>query len=204
MPFTQVLIILFVSTAGSWLSACLFIRFLFNPAKAKKIAGIKLQGILPASQAVLANEIAAFVNKHFLSPEFVTEKIVSPALLQKLQPEIEIHIDHFLKEKLSVAFPLLSKFMGEKTLSRFKEAFLAEVEILFPALLKNYTASLIQQLNPEKMIAQKINNISIPAIEKIILARASKQIYSVKLAAAVFGLLTGTVQVLIIICLNKV
>ena len=194
MPITQVLIILLVSTSGSFVLVSLLIRLLFHPLRLKKIAGIKLQGILPANQAALSNEIAAFISQPFLSPQNLEEKIVSPIILQKLKPEIELHIDHFLKVKLEDAFPLLSKLMGEKTLNRFKQAFLTEVEILFPNILKNYAANLLNELSIEK-----INQLFIPAIEKVFLVRAAKQLNILRLIGAVFGLFIGLLQVLIII-----
>ena len=51
------------------------------------------------------------------------EKVTDPENLNKLKPEIETHIDSFLREKLKETFPMLSMFIGDKTINQLKSCF---------------------------------------------------------------------------------
>ena len=83
----------------------------------------------------LTVKLGQVVGKELLSFDEIEEKITDPENLQKLRPDIEAHIDHFLRNKLKDVFPMLATLMGEKTILQLKDAFLLELESLFPVLM---------------------------------------------------------------------
>jgi len=70
----------------------------------------------------------------------IEQKIISAENLEKLKPEIEKHLDDFLNHKLREVFPILSKFIGVKTINQLKDAFLTELETIFPVMINRYMA----------------------------------------------------------------
>lgn len=198
MPVILSTLVILVAAIGCWLLSVLFTRILFRPYSPKDIIGFRLHGIVPAILPGIARYAGGMVQSAFLSQDKIAEKLSDPALMQALRPEIENHIDQFLQTKLKEAFPLLSNFMGEKTLNKFKSAFLTEVETILPELLKNYSNRFIGQLNPEQLLVDKLNSIRLEEIEAMVQQRAGRQIKQFHLAAALIGLLIGALQVLII------
>jgi len=157
------------------------------------LLGFKLHGIIPARQAFLAGKIGTVIQSEFANYKGLDEKISDPALLEKLKPQIEEHVDHFLKEKLKSVFPLLAQFMGEKTISQFKTAFLIEIDNLFPALMKNYVGELKNEIRFDKIVSEKINAISMNSLKISFYSAAGKEIRNFKIACACIGLLSGCI-----------
>lgn len=198
MPVILSTLLIVIAVLSGWLIAVFFTRILFRPYSPKDILGFRFSGIVPAMLPGLAAQLSAIVEKEFLSQDKIASRIGDPALMQELKPEIEEHIDAFLKTKLKEAFPLLSNFMGEKTLSKFKAAFLTEVESILPDLLKNYSGRLMDQWQPAQLVREKISHIDVAAIEKMVRQQAGRQLMLLQLAGALIGLVCGIIQVLII------
>jgi len=203
MPATLIILLIVLSTASGWFIAAILITTLFYPLQEKKIAGIRVQGIIPAHRQQLADAIASSITNSFLNEENISKSISSPEIMQKLQPEIEIHVDIFLKEKIQEAFPLLYKFMGDKTLAKFKAAFMTEVEILFPVLIRNYAGIALAEMQPQKMVADKIKTMPVQKLAEAFEEKVGRQLIRFKLLGASIGLLTGILQVFFILLLKK-
>jgi uncharacterized membrane protein YheB (UPF0754 family) len=198
MPVILSTLVILLAALGCWLLSVLFIRILFRPYSPKDFIGFRLHGIVPALLPRIAEYAGNMVQTELLSQDKIAAKLSDPALMDALRPEIESHIDQFLQTKLKEAFPLLSNFMGEKTLGKFRSAFLTEVETILPELLKNHSGRLIGQFNPEQLLAEKLNSSRISEMEAMVHQHAGRQIKLFQLAAALLGLLLGIIQVLII------
>jgi len=190
-------LIILIATAGGWLTTVLFLHLLFKPYYPFKLMGFSISGILPALQPGLAKDFAAAIVKNYLSKDEIAYKLSNPVLIHQLRPEIETHVDKFLQEKLPEAFPLLSKFMEDKTLSKFKEAFLSEVELIFPVMLKSYSEKLMSEWKPQQQIEEKLNAISIPLLKEMIEKHTSRQLKLFKLYGALGGAILGIIQCLL-------
>ena len=99
----------------------------------------------------------------------IEKKVTDPENLSKLKPEIEKHIDSFLRDKLKDTFPMLSMFIGDKTINQLKAAFLMELESLFPVLMKSYMTKLEQELDLEKIVTEKVASFSSNKLLPVIL-----------------------------------
>jgi uncharacterized membrane protein YheB (UPF0754 family) len=112
-------------------------------------------------------------------------------------PLIEGHIDVFLREKLPKQMPVISMFIGDKTINELKAVFTAELETLFPVIMKNYMSSLQEDLNLEKIVVEKVAAFSSDKMEQVLNAIMSKEFRFVEIIGGVLGLLIGLLQVLI-------
>src|SRR6202012_1817668 len=135
------------------------------------------------------------VSRELLSFGEIEKKITDPGNLQKLKPEIEAHIDHFLRNKLKDVFPMLSMLIGDKTIGQLKDAFIVELENLFPVLMKNYMDKLQDDLDLEKIVTEKIAGFSAEKLEDMLDQITKKEFKFLELSGAFFGLLIGVIQV---------
>mgnify|MGYP001231019046 CR=1 FL=1 len=191
-----ILIILFSCLTG-WLVIRLILKILFWPEKPLPALGFKFQGLLPKHQPLIAEQLAEMAGREFFSISSLKEKAANPASFDKLKPEIEYHIDHFLREKLKESFPMLSMFIGDKTINQLKGAFLLELESLFPVIMNSYLSNLENDLNPKQLIAEKIAGLSLKRSGILANKSAKKLFIRLQLAGALTGLLMGLLQVLL-------
>ncbi len=191
-----------ISAFIGWITNWVAIKMLFRPKQPKKILGITFHGIFPKRQVQFAEHLGKLVSKELLSFSAIEEKITHPDSLKKMMPLVDEHIEHFLRNKLSATIPMLSMFIGDKTIQQLKETFMVELEELFPILMKNYMGSLQKELDLEKIVIEKVSNFSSEKLEEILLQIMSKEFKFVEIIGAVLGFLIGLLQVFITIMQN--
>jgi uncharacterized membrane protein YheB (UPF0754 family) len=197
MHWTGYIITLLLSTFTGWVTTWIAIKMLFHPRKPIKILGYTLQGIFPKNQRLIAEKLGQVVGKELLSFDEIEQKVTNPENLQKLKPAIEEHIDNFLNNKLKEVFPMLSMFIGEKTTTQLKAAFLLELETLFPILMKTYMNKLQDDLDLEKIVTEKVASFSSEKLEDILNQITKNEFKFLEFIGGFFGLLIGLFQILI-------
>ncbi len=197
MSWTDYIVPILFSAFTGWVTTWIAIKMLFHPRKPISIFGFKVQGIFPKNQQLIAQKLGQVVSKEFLSFAEIEAKVINPDNLEKLKPEIEAHIDIFLREKLVTLFPMLSIFIGDKTINQLKTAFLTELENLFPILMKNYMKKLESDLDLEKIVTEKVASFSSEKLEDILNQITKKEFQFLEVIGAVFGFIIGLVQVLL-------
>ena len=180
MALLQYILPLLLSCFTGWFVIWISIKLLFRPLKPITIGSFKIQGILPANQQLIAEKIGRMVSTELFSFDALQQKVTDPENFNKLKPEIEKHIDSFLRVRLKETFPMLSMMIGDKTINQLKTAFLTELETLFPAVMKSYVSNLEKDLDIEKEISEKIAGFSISKTEDLVYKSAKKQLIGKK------------------------
>jgi uncharacterized membrane protein YheB (UPF0754 family) len=112
-------------------------------------------------------------------------------------PQVEEHIDLFLRVRLPAQMPVISMFIGDKTISELKTVFTAEMETLFPVVMNGYMNTLQEDLDLEKLIAEKLAGLSSRQLEQALRSVMKRQFRLLELAGAVLGLVVGVIAVLL-------
>ncbi len=197
------LVIIFFSSLTGWFIPWILIKGLFWPIKPINIAGIRLHGIIPSKQGYLAEKIGKSFQSAFEAYKGLDEKLANPVLLEKLRPEIEVHIDHFLKEKLKTVFPILAPFIGDKTLNQFKNAFLTEIDNLLPVLINNYMSELKKEIKLDGIISDKFNALSMQTVKDVFHKNMKNEFRYFMAASTLFGLISGILTSVILFFMMK-
>ena len=191
------LIIPLISAFIGWVTNWIAIKMLFHPREPKKILGITFHGIFPKRQLQFAEKLGKLVSDEFLSFTDIEQKISDPQNLQKIMPMIENHIDDFLRNRLSIEMPVISMFIGDKTIIKLKSAFMKEIESLFPLVMKQFASNLKTELDLEHIVIKKVSAFSSDKLEEILYQIMSKEFRFVEIIGAVIGFIIGVVQVVL-------
>lgn len=148
--------------------------------------------IWPKRQSAIADGVSRFVVQEFSSLN-LEQKIADPANLSKARPVIESHIDNFLRVKLKEQMPMISMFIGDKTIDSLKAIFLKELENLFPEVMKQFAGNMKTDLGIEKIVREKISGISSEYVNKIL----GKDLRYIASICAFTGFITALIQILI-------
>lgn len=196
MTGIQLFVFVICSTVTGWLISWLLTYLLFKSSSTNK-------GLIPGFTSYLTNEVGDMLQQAFESSTIIDEKISDPRMLEKMKPQIEQHVDFFLNEKLATVFPLLYKFMGEKTLSQFKVAFMTEIDLLFPVIIKNYMSTVKKEIRIAHLISESIQHIPMETARQSFFKSAKKEIFYLRCCCALIGLITGLTGLGIIYFINK-
>ncbi|MBL7760703.1 MAG: DUF445 family protein [Sediminibacterium sp.] len=186
-----------ISAFIGWFTNWIAIKMLFHPREPKRILGIRFQGIFPKRQQQFAQKLGKMVSNELLSFQDIEAKISNPANVQKLMPFVEEHIDHFLRVKLADQMPVISMFIGDKTINQLKAVFIAELTELFPVIMKNYMNNLQEELDLEKIVIEKVSGFSSDKLEEMLNAIMAKEFRFVEIIGGVLGFVIGLIQVLL-------
>lgn len=184
-----------ISAFIGWFTNWVAIKMLFHPKNPVKFLSITFHGIFPKRQQQFAEKLGKLVGEELLSFSDIEQKITNPDNLQKVMPQLETHIDHFLRVKLSDTMPMISMFIGDKTIDKLKSVFMTELETLFPKMMKDYTTNLRSQLDLEQIVTDKVKAFSSDKLESILYQVMAKEFKFVEIIGAVLGFIIGLLQV---------
>ncbi|HQV55260.1 MAG: DUF445 family protein [Chitinophagaceae bacterium] len=192
-----------ISAFIGWITNWVAIKMLFHPRTPKRILGITFHGIFPKRQQKFAEKLGKLVSEEFLSFDDIEAKISNPENLKQIMPIIETHIDDFLRNKLKDEMPVISMFIGDKTIGNLKTMFMKEIETLLPIVMKQYAANLKTELDLEQIVITKVAAFSSDKLEEVLYQIMSKEFRFVEIIGAVIGFLIGSLQVIFTYFINK-
>jgi uncharacterized membrane protein YheB (UPF0754 family) len=187
----------FISAFIGWFTNWVAIKMLFHPKKPIKILGITFIGIFPKRQVQFAEKLGKLVSDELLSFQDIESKITNPTNIDQLMPQIDAHIEHFLRVKLADQMPVISLFIGDKTIQQMKSVFMTELKELFPGIMKSYMGNLQRDLDLEKIVIEKVKGFSTEKLEQILNDIMSKEFRFIEILGGVLGFLIGIIQVIL-------
>ena len=155
----QLLLLPLLVAGFGWLISWGFIKIIFFPHQSFRLAGRQWQSIF--------SKKAGQISIGQILPE-----LTQGDSFQKILPFIDAKLDAFFKERLVQKMPIISMFIGDKTIAQLKEVFLEELAQIFPALLSEFTQSTANAflLNIETKWSKKIEHYLLKATQKIRIA----------------------------------
>lgn len=95
--------------------------------------------------------------------------------------------------------PVVGMFVGDKTINNLKALFIAELEQLFPEIMKNYMSTLQQEIDLAAMITGKLIADPASAMEAVFLRLLKKELKMVRLMGALAGCIIGLLQLAVML-----
>jgi uncharacterized membrane protein YheB (UPF0754 family) len=187
----------FISAFIHWLTIWMALKLLFHPHEPRKILGFTLQGVFPKRKQQIAESLGRIVGQELLSFKDIEATITNPENVGKILPLADQHIDYFLRHKLKEAMPVISMFIGDKTIEQLKAVFMKELAILFPEILKNYIQHIKEDLDLEQIVVEKIGNFSSERLEQMLNQILTKEFRIVEVIGAALGFFIGVMQILL-------
>ena len=151
-----------------WLLVWALVKLLFYPIHPIAIGTIQWQGFL--HQWIRQIELNKILPQFSQGDSF-----------EALKPVINEKLDDFFKNKLSAKMPMISMFIGEKTIEELKGVFMEELETIFPLLLVQFTNNL----------DKKLQNQWQTKFSMIILKKVISATYPLRLIAFLLGFIWG-------------
>lgn len=122
------IVISLLSGLLAWFISWGYIKILFFPKTSISFGKLKWESVL--HQIIQKLPIDSLLTQHKASS------------FNSLLPFIEPHLDSFFKERLTEKMPIVSMFIGEKTIIQLKEVFIEELRTLFPDLLSQFSKNI--------------------------------------------------------------
>ena len=187
----------FIAAFTGWFTTWIAIFMLFHPRKPVRFLGITIQGIFPKRQRQVAEKLGSMVAKELIHFDEIAVQLKNPEMLKDLNPTIEKHLDNFLHVKLKEKMPIISMFVGDGTMQKIKEGMMEEIALLLPEIISQYTDSLSERIDIEKMVTEKVSNFSSDKLEEILQSVMKKEFRFIEIIGGVLGFVIGIIQLVL-------
>ena len=137
-----------------WMLIWLLAKSLFFPTKAIQIGGFSWE-----------SNLARLINQ-FPVELLIPKEADSAASFKAMQPLMEEKLDFFFNHTIKDKLPIMSMFIGDKTVAQLKAVFLEELASIFPQMIDQLTQN--ATMNMSKSLAVKLSDTIAPIIMKAI------------------------------------
>ena len=121
-------------------------------------------------------------------PKLVSS-ITDQNTVEKIRPMMEEEVEKFLREKLPVQMPMISMFIGDRTINQLKEIFVSEVEVIFPMFMEKYVQeNILNNSNLNDQIKETIEKTLVASIPQLVKQQSFRFLLILLLAGGVIGL----------------
>lgn len=196
MEFSWSLLILpFIAATIGWFTNFIAVKMLFHPRKPISFLGIKIHGIFPKRQGEIAVSVGKMVANDLLNIEELQKRLATKESATAIVDRIESALNHYFEIKFPEKFPFLSKVVSSKMRGKIKDEILEEVEALAPNLIANQVNKLEEVFDVEKIVSEKVTNLSSDKLESLMLGIIAKELKFIEWVGALLGFFIGLVQV---------
>ncbi|GIV33867.1 MAG: membrane protein [Chitinophagales bacterium] len=178
-----------------WFTNYIAVKMLFRPYRPVRIGPLVVQGIFPKRQQLVAEKIGRLVSEELLSLHDIKEQISHPENIQMINRKIESKIEDYLSTTFPANYPWMALFIRKKTKEKLKNDFLEEVDELAPQIVAQYIANMEGKLDIEKIIVEKISNLSPQRLERLIMQVLEREFRFIELIGAAIGFVIGLIQI---------
>lgn len=121
-------------------------------------------------------------------PKLVSS-ITNQNTIEKIRPMMEEEVEKFLREKLPAQMPMISMFIGDRTINQLKEIFVSEVEVIFPMFMEKYIQeNILNNSSLNDQIKETIKKTLVASIPAIVKQQSFRFLLILLLAGGVIGL----------------
>ncbi len=115
--------------------------------------------------------------------------ITNQNTVEKIRPMMEEEVEKFLREKLPAQMPMISMFIGDRTINQLKEIFVSEVEVIFPMFMEKYVQeNILNNSSLNDQIKETIEKTLVASIPQIVKQQSFRFLLILLLAGGVIGL----------------
>ena len=183
-----------IAAVIGWGTNYLAVRMLFHPRVEKSILGLRIQGVFPKRQKVLAEKLGQLVARELFSMHDVRKHLQGKEFIVHVTKTIEAKVDEFLQEKLAETIPMASMFLGSGMVDTIKHSLVESLAKAVPELGDMFVTHLEKNMDVEIVVREKVEAFSSDKLEEMLLSIMNREFRFIEVVGAVLGFVIGLVQ----------
>ena len=183
-----------IAAVIGWGTNYLAVRMLFHPRKEKRILGLRIQGVFPKRQQVLAEKLGQLVARELFSMEDVRKHLQGVEFVEHVTKVIEEKVDDFLQNNLMEAIPMASMFLGSDMVDKIKHSLVECLAKAMPELGEMFISHLEKNMDVEAVVREKVAAFSSDKLEEMLLGIMRREFRFIEGVGALLGFVIGLVQ----------
>ena len=158
---------------------------------------------IPASKKIIAKNAGKWVGQNLVAGFKLDEKFRDPSQFEKIKPFIESHVDEFLRVKLGKQMPMISMFVGDKTIDKMKTVFMDELQVIFPGVIGKLAGSLEDEIDVGRLVGQRLAAIDDRKWKELVEKNLGEHLKKLRWLGALTGFIIGALMLLMLVLAQK-
>lgn len=187
----------FVGGLIGWVTNILAIKLIFRPLQPIKIPYIPIviQGLIPKRREEIAKSIGSTIEEELVSIDELIDRVITEDNKREMLFTIKLKISRVVDEKLPPIIPTsirkgITGYIGD-IIDKEGANFISDLSNKLVIKAKN-------SIKIGAIVEEKINNLDLENLERIILSIAQKELKHIEWLGAILGFIIGFFQALII------
>lgn len=176
-----------------WSTNWLAVKMIFRPIRARRVLGIRLQGLVPRRQQDLAKAIGRVVGNHLVEHKDIVKSLNKLDLAAVMSGVLDRGLGPKIKELRSL--PLIGGFLTEERVEEIRSSIVQGIMLHKDAVLDEVERGLEKGLDVPRLVEEKVAAFAVEKLEAMILEVASRELKSIEVLGGVLGVLIGLCQV---------
>lgn len=197
--FTTILILTIVGGLIGWITNILAIKLLFRPIKPIKIPvlNIEIIGLIPKRKNEIAANIGEVISSELLSMDDILDKALNNSNGENFNSYLIDKIKNIINEKLNI-IPMPFRMMASPYIDDILNN---EVPKAVNEISTDLLSKAKENVNIQKMVEEKINELDLEKLEEIIIQVAKKELKHIEILGLILGAIIGVLQGILVIFL---
>jgi uncharacterized membrane protein YheB (UPF0754 family) len=176
-----------------WSTNWLAVKMIFRPIRARRVLGIRVQGLVPRRQQDLAKAIGRVVGTHLVEHKDIVKSLNKIDLAAVFGSVLDRGLGPKISELRSL--PLIGGFLTEERVGEIRASIVQGIMQHKDAVLDEVERGLEKGLDVPHLVEEKVSAFAVEKLEKMILEVASRELKSIVVLGGVLGVLIGLCQV---------
>jgi len=176
-----------------WSTNWLAVKMIFRPIRARRVLGIRVQGLVPRRQQDLAKAIGRVVGTHLVEHKDIVKSLNKIDLAAVFGSVLDRGLGPKISELRSL--PLIGGFLTEERVDEIRASIVQGIMQHKDAVLDEVERGLEKGLDVPHLVEEKVSAFAVEKLEKMILEVASRELKSIVVLGGVLGVLIGLCQV---------
>ena len=189
----------FLSALIGWLTNWLAIRMLFRPHRAKRVLGVKIQGLIPARQDEIAQKLGDLVEKELLTPEDIALALEGLHLEERLASQVDKLIDEKVNNATYLIVPLrrmpFLRAPLDMLVTELKKNIRSYIKREIPQMANEIAREMGENIQIKEIVRKKIEDFELSYLEEIVIDLSRRELRAIEYLGGVLGFLIGLIQV---------
>lgn len=175
-----------------WLTNYLAIRMLFRPLEPVKLPffNVYLQGLIPKRRGNIAEKIGQVVAEQLVPMDEMWEMVDMPRMQKEADRLTREIVGNWCEERLGILPGRIKRYCS----NYLRESVAQEVSANFPEITRKLLAKVNDQVNIRRLVEEKINNLPLPDVEKLVLEVARRELKQIEWLGGFLGFFIGFLQ----------
>lgn len=182
-----------------WLTNYLAVKMLFYPREEIRVFGLRVQGVFPKRQKVLAAKLGDVVATELFSSEEVIEKLKEATHSTEMLDFIGPRVEQMITQDLPKQIPMLAMVLNPELVEKLKSTVMELLTPLIDGMLEKVEGRLVAELDVRGMVESKVSGFSGERLEEMLNAIMKREFRFIEVLGGVLGFFIGCVQVLLLV-----